>query len=115
MRRLRKDSAVTTFRGGLLDLSRRAFLRSTGLSLGAIALGTLLRESLGAAESRAPQKPHFTPRAKHVIYLHMIGAPSQLDLFEHKPALLRHDGQPCPKELTEGKRFAFLGKELTLA
>jgi hypothetical protein len=83
--------------------------------LGAIALGTLLRESLGAAESRAPQKPHFTPRAKHVIYLHMIGAPSQVDLFEHKPALLRHDGQPCPKELTEGKRFAFLGKELTLA
>jgi hypothetical protein len=98
-----------------LTLSRRAFVRGTGLSLGAIALGTLLRESLGAAEPLAPQKPHFTPRAKHVIYLHMIGAPSQLDLFEHKPALLRHDGQPCPKELTQGKRFAFLGNELTLS
>jgi hypothetical protein len=96
-------------------LARRAFLRDTGLSLGAIALGTLLGENLRAAEPLAPPRPHFTPRAKHVIYLHMIGAPSQLDLFEHKPALLRYDGQPCPKELTQGKRFAFLGKDLTLS
>ena len=45
----------------------------------------------------------------------MIGAPSQLDLFDPKPALNRFDGQPCPLELTRGKRFAFIGGDLTLA
>ena len=45
----------------------------------------------------------------------MIGAPSQLDLFDPKPALNRFDGQPCPLELTRGKRFAFIGDDLTLA
>jgi hypothetical protein len=63
----------------------------------------------------APKPPHFPARAKHVIYLHMVGAPSQLDLFDDKPALVKHDGQPCPEELTRGKRFAFIGGPLTLA
>lgn len=104
-----------------MNLSRREFFKRSGLSLGAIALGALLRESLGAAEpSRppdplAPRKAHFVPRAKRVIYLHMIGAPSHLDLYDHKPALVKYDGQPCPEELTRGKRFAFIGGQLTLA
>jgi hypothetical protein len=38
----------------------------------------------------------------------MVGAPSHLDLFDHKPALVQHDGQLCPKEFIEGKRFAFI-------
>src|SRR5262245_2460957 len=82
-------------------LTRRTFLKRSGLCLGAMALGTLLTR-----EGHA--KPHFTPRAKRVIYLHMVGAPSQLDLFDHKPELLKHDGEPCPKEFIEGKRFAFI-------
>jgi hypothetical protein len=49
-----------------------------------------------------------------VIYLHMIGAPSQLDLFDHKPELVKRDGQACPEELTRGKRFAFIGGKMTL-
>ena len=52
--------------------------------------------------------PQFAPRAKRVIYLHMAGAPSQLELFEHKPELTRFDGQDCPASLLAGKRFAFL-------
>ena len=44
----------------------------------------------------------------------MIGAPSQLDLFDYKPELVARDGQPCPEELTRGKRFAFLGDDLKL-
>jgi hypothetical protein len=98
-----------------LRLCRRQFLRS-GLGLGAAALGTLLHEG-AAAESNplAPRKPHFAPKAKHVICLHMIGAPSQLDLFDPKPALVKHDGKPCPEELTRGKRFAFIGGAMTLA
>jgi hypothetical protein len=102
--------------------SRREFLRSSGVGLGAIALGTLLEKSIAAdeaglapADPLAPRLAHFAPRAKSVIYLHMIGAPSQLDLFDHKPKLAEFDGQPCPAELLKGKRFAFLGDDLTLA
>src|SRR5262249_46302849 len=69
--------------------------------LGAMALGSLL-----ARETQA--KPHFPARAKHVIYLHMVGAPSQLDLFDPKPELVKRDGELCPKEFIEGKRFAFI-------
>jgi hypothetical protein len=90
-------------------LCRRAFLRSSGLGLGAAALGSLL------AQGRSHAAAHFAPRARHVIYLHMIGAPSQLDLFDPKPDLTRHDGQPCPERLLEGKQFAFIGGEMTLA
>ncbi len=94
---------------------RRAFLERSGFGLGAIALGALLGESRSPAGPLAPRRPHFAPRARHVIYLHMIGAPSQLDLFDPKPALVKHDGQACPEELTKGKRFAFIGGKMTLA
>ena len=104
------------------EIGRRAFLKSSGLGLGlgALALGSLLddgRAARGAsiAGQAALQRPHFPARAKHVIYLHMIGAPSQLDLFDPKPTLNAYDGQPCPEELTRGKQFAFIGGELTLA
>ena len=57
--------------------------------------------------------PHHPPRAKRVIYLFMSGGPSQLDLFDYKPELVKRDGQPCPDQFTKGKRFAFTstGKE----
>ncbi len=87
--------------------TRRQFL--TQLGLGPIALSALL-----AGEPRS--RTHFAPRAKNVIWLFMSGAPSQLDLFEPKPALHRHDGKPVPEELIAGQRFAFLkGKPHLLA
>lgn len=49
------------------------------------------------------QAPHFIGKAKSVIYLHMAGAPSQLELFDYKPELLKLDGQECPQSLLEGK------------
>jgi hypothetical protein len=85
--------------------------------LGQIALASLLSGTGPAAvpaSPAAPRRPHFPPRAKHVIYLHMIGAPSQLDLFDPKPELTKRDGQPCPPSLLEGKRFAFIGTENAL-
>ena len=51
---------------------------------------------------------HFAPKAKSVIFLHMVGAPSQLDLFDPKPKLKEFHGKPAPAEFIEGKRFAFL-------
>jgi hypothetical protein len=95
-----------------LALTRRALLQGSGMGLGSIALSCLLnQESRGASESSdplAPKRTHFPARAKNVIFLHMVGAPSQLDLFDYKPTLQKFDGQPCPKEFLEGKRFAFL-------
>jgi hypothetical protein len=103
-----------------LSLSRRQFFRKTGVTLGSAALAGLLRENLGAAPAAAEnplaiRASHFAPKAKHVIYLHMIGAPSQLDLFDEKPALVQRDGEDCPEELLAGKRFAFIGGRMKLA
>ena len=91
--------------------SRRDFFKHS--ALGSAALGSLLAQDLPAAANTFAG-PHFAPKAKHIIYLHMIGAPSQLDLFDHKPLLKKLDGQKCPEELTKGKRFAFIGGDLTL-
>ena len=53
-------------------------------------------------------KPHFAPKAKRVIFLHMAGAPSHLELFDYKPDLVKFDGKTCPESFLEGKRFAFI-------
>ena len=92
-------------------LQRRQWLASTGISLGAIALASLCRSGEGAEASNGQRRP----RAKHVIYLHMIGAPSQLDLFDEKPELVKRHNQPCPPEVTKNRDFAFIGKTSTLA
>ena len=92
-----------------IRLTRRALLRHTGMGLGGAALSCLLGE--GAARSavrRISDAPHHPARARNVIFLHMVGAPSQLDLWEDKPALQRLDGELAPKSLVEGERFAFL-------
>ena len=51
--------------------------------------------------------PHFAPKAKRVIYLHLTGSPPHLDLWDHKPELVKRDGQECPDEYIKGKKFAF--------
>lgn len=98
-------------------LTRRHFLRSLGLGVGSVALGSMLGcEPGGGAfdEARDMSQPmltragHFAQKAKHVIFLHMAGAPSQLELFDHKPELRKYDGQDCPQSFLEGKRFAFI-------
>ncbi|MFK8111793.1 MAG: DUF1501 domain-containing protein [Rubripirellula sp.] len=56
----------------------------------------------------SPVAPPLPAKAKRVIYLHMIGAPSQLELFDYKPELKKLDGKKCPSAFLEGKRFAFI-------
>lgn len=56
----------------------------------------------------APLPPPFAPKAKSIIYLHMAGAPSQLELFDYKPELVKYDGKACPESLLEGRQFAFI-------
>ena len=84
------------------NLARRAFLRHTSAGIGSVALASLL------AETAQSQLLHHAPRAKRVIFLHMVGAPSHLDLFDYKRQLQQLDGQLCPPSLLEGARFAFL-------
>ncbi len=96
-----------------LAVTRRQFLGNIGLGLGSIAMDSMLAGSVGATTNTKPSplatKPAMiAPKAKSIIYLHMAGAPSQLELFEYKPELAKYDGKDCPEELLKGKRFAFI-------
>ncbi|MCH2400987.1 MAG: DUF1501 domain-containing protein, partial [Pirellulales bacterium] len=98
-------------------LLRRDFLTSTASGIGALALGTHLeKDGLLANESRpqpllAPRPGHFPARAKHCIFVFLAGAPSQIDLLDPKPLLVKHHGEPLPDTLGEGARFAFISKK----
>jgi hypothetical protein len=98
----------------IVHLTRRHFLtRAAGL--GPIALLSLLADETAAsapsihANPLAPKHPHFPAKAKSVIYLGQIGAPSQLDLFDYKPELVKNDGKPVPDSLVQGQKFVFIG------
>ena len=91
--------------------SRREVLRSAGVGIGGMALASLLARDGWA---RLAEVPHHRPKAKSVIFLFMAGGPSQLDLFEDKPALRKHHGQLPPRSYLDGKRFAFLKGTETL-
>src|SRR4026209_571918 len=84
-------------------ITRRWFFEQCGVGLGAAALGHLLGESGFCA-----QPTHFAPKAKHVIFLFMAGAPSHLELFDNKPQLTKFDGTLPPPELLKGYRAAFI-------
>ncbi len=98
--------------------TRRHFLKESAMGIGALALGALIgcgpdkkksaALAFDPANPLAPKIPHFAARARSVIYLHMAGAPSQLELFDYKPELMKLDGQDCPPSLLEGKKFAFI-------
>ncbi|MFO0968773.1 MAG: DUF1501 domain-containing protein [Gemmataceae bacterium] len=97
----------------LLLQTRRHFFKNCAVGLGSLALADLLGPDGGAQERSAsdpmaPRPPHFTPKAKNVIYLFMAGGPSQLDLFDYKPELKRLHGEPIPQSFLEGRRFAFM-------
>jgi hypothetical protein len=97
--------------------TRRTFLEQAYFGLGGLALASLL-DPASAEGSQAPTSAsrvarassglHHPAKAKRVIHLFMAGAPSQLDLFDPKPALTRHDGQDVPAEFIQGERFAFI-------
>ncbi|MCY4588118.1 MAG: DUF1501 domain-containing protein [Bryobacterales bacterium] len=91
--------------------TRRHFFEQCGIGLGKTALTSLIvGDSLFGSPANGPllKKRHFPAKAKNVIYLFMAGAPSQFELWEHKSDLQKLNGQPIPKSLMEGKRFAFM-------
>ncbi len=93
-------------------LTRRWFLQDCGVGLAGVALSSLLaRDASARPKSPNPlavKAPHFTPRAKRVIYMFQAGAPSHLELFDYKPELAKRDGQLPPAELLKDYRAAFI-------
>jgi hypothetical protein len=96
-------------------VTRRHFFEECGVGVGKIALASLLSQSMAPAgraatthDPLAPRQPHFAPKAKCVIHLFMAGAPSQLDLFDYKPMLAKHEGKPLPPSVIRGQRYAFI-------
>jgi hypothetical protein len=97
--------------------TRRQFIKDGAMGLGAVALGSLLgcyntvpnpSSLINVSDALGVKAPHFFGKAKSVIYIHMAGAPSQLELFSYKPELAKLDGLDCPPSLLEGKKFAFI-------
>ena len=101
-----------------LARTRRHFFQECGVGVGKIALAGLLAEATqaawagaelpAAAGAMAVRPPHFPGTAKAVIQLFMAGAPSQLDMFDYKPALAKMEGKPIPPEVIGGQRYAFI-------
>src|SRR5215471_2182250 len=95
----------------LLNLSRRQFLGQAGIGIGAVALAELLQDDLIAQSRDASATgglaglPHFAPKAKRVIYMFQSGAPSQLDLFDYKPQLVKRHGTDLPDSIRNGQRL----------
>ena len=99
----------------LKAITRRHFFVESGFGIGAAALCALLNENLSAANPQGQagdplrtKAPHFSPRARSVIYLFMAGGPSQVDLFDYKPKLNELNGRKIPEEIIKGERFAFI-------
>lgn len=101
-----------------VGMSRRHFLSSFGMGLGSIALSSLLKPEalLGATNSRGSLgTSHFPPKAKRIIYLFQSGGPSQLDLYDPKPTLIKKHGTELPEEIRQGQRLtAMSGNQASL-
>ncbi|MDB4629153.1 DUF1501 domain-containing protein [Akkermansiaceae bacterium] len=91
--------------------TRRHFFKKCSMGLGGVALSEMLTTDAMGLEAPdnplLPKLPHFAPKAKRVIYLHLTGSPPHLDLWDHKPELVKRDGEECPDEYIKGKKFAF--------
>jgi len=106
-----------------LLLSRRHFMTSSASGLGALALASLLAED-GRAGSPPPSNglttapslspPHHPATAKAGIFVFLAGGPSQVDLWDPKPLLAKHEGETLPDSVVKGRRFAFIGQKAKL-
>ena len=109
-------SPVASSLGDLgLSLTRRRFFAAGSHLLGGVALATLVPGAAAAAASSTPPAdftrvpgaagPHFAPKAKRVIYLHMVGGPPQQDLYDHKPVMADWYDKDLPETIRNGQRL----------
>jgi hypothetical protein len=97
----------------LLIETRRDFFRKSLGGVGAIALAHVMAQESRTADSvpanpLAPRKPHFEAKAKNVIFMFQEGGPSQIDLYDPKPALQKWHGNPLPRSTTKDLTLAFV-------
>src|SRR6202008_1439472 len=85
--------------------TRRQFFAGGANLLGAAAMGSLLGGELLGQESPFKIGPHFVPKAKQVIYLHMVGGPAQMDLFDYKPKMQEMYDKDLPDSVRMGQRL----------
>jgi len=85
--------------------TRRHLLGGMAGGIGSLALADLLGAE--SADPLAPRSPPLPARAKRLIVIHLTGSPPHLDLYDHKPELVKRDGEECPAETIAGKKFAF--------
>ena len=96
------------------DATRRGFFAGAGLRAGAIAMGMLgasrpvaaASTSTGLVNPPLPGFPHHKPTAKALIYLHMNGAPSQIDTWDYKPVLKEYFNKDLPESVRRGQRLS---------
>jgi hypothetical protein len=93
------------------DITRRYFFQqacgaAAGISVGSIALASLLQEGVHA--QAAGSVVTLPPKAKRIVYLQMAGGAPHVDLFDYKPHLSQYDGIDAPDSLYKGERFAFI-------
>ena len=86
-------------------LNRRQFFGRGGSIVGAAALGSLLGNQPATAAAAGLSAPHFPAKAKNVIYLHMVGGPSQIDLYDHKPKMVEMFDKDLPDSVRNGQRL----------
>ena len=96
-------------------IGRRTFLQRPGISLGAMALGSLLSRGASASPEQglelskgSIQPLHHAPKAKRIIWLYMAGGMTHLETFDHKPKLAQMHGKPMPESITKGQQIAQL-------
>jgi len=98
-------------RDAILNETRRQFFARAARGLGGAALSTLLAEHLTAGPATEPSTaalpgfPHFAPKAKRAVYLHMLGGPPQQDLFDYKPKLKDWYDKDLPDSVRQGQRL----------
>src|SRR5688572_3998775 len=88
--------------------TRRQFFARGKNALGYAALSSLLGSSLklwGEDSPTKPSLPHFPPKVKNIIYLHMVGGPSQMDLYDYKPVMKEWYDKDLPDSVRQGQRL----------
>ncbi len=94
-----------------LDVTRRHFLQAGAHLLGTAALASLSGASpargsqASGGDRHSTEPPHFAPRARNIIYLHMVGGPSQMDLFDYKPTMREWFDKDLPETVRMGQRL----------
>ena len=100
--------------------SRRDWLFNVGYGFGGLALNGFMpgggvfsvptaQAAAAFVDPLAPKAPHFAPKVKSVIWLHMDGAPSTLDLYDYKPELVKLNGQEVPESFLKGIKTSTQG------